>query len=140
MKKKGGGQGMAAMMLIPIILMGAKVIGINIITAISWSPPLISQLLHPDLFGGLQPFFTAWLLNPILRKFPQQKCLIAFQALLSYGYLKTALAFSWFHKTNCKIHTCLSCACTGCTWPHSTLLYACLKIACCSAVIEHTFY
>ena len=50
---------MAAMML---MLKSAllKLISINIIAAISWPPPLISQLFHP---GFLRPhqFFSAWL-------------------------------------------------------------------------------
>ena len=55
---KGGGQQMAAMMLILITLL--KFISINIIAAICWPPPLISQLFSPRLFKAA-PFFTAWL-------------------------------------------------------------------------------
>ena len=45
---------MAAMMLILINF------SINIIAAICWPPPLISQLFSPRLFKAT-PFFTAWL-------------------------------------------------------------------------------
>ena len=53
-----GGQEMAAVMQMLVFLM--KMIGIRIIAAISWLPPLISQLFHPGLFA-VTPFFTAWL-------------------------------------------------------------------------------
>ena len=55
---------MATMMLMQINLTMHKSLlkffSFNIIAAISWPPPLISQLFHP---GVLRPrhFFTAWL-------------------------------------------------------------------------------
>ena len=38
-----------------------KFISINIIAAISWLPPLISQLFSPRLLRAALFFFTAWL-------------------------------------------------------------------------------
>ena len=49
---KGGDQQMAAMIL--------NFISINIIAAICWPPPLISQLFSHRFFKAA-PFFTAWL-------------------------------------------------------------------------------
>ena len=51
---------MAAMMLMLNRAL-LKFISINITTAISWLPPLISQFFHPS-FLRLHHFFTAWLL------------------------------------------------------------------------------
>ena len=56
---------MAAMMLMTINFIKAqkpilKFIVSNIITAISWLPPLILQLFHQD-FLKATPFYTAWL-------------------------------------------------------------------------------
>ena len=60
-KIKGGGQELAAMMLMLINFNNAcEFFSINIIAAISWPPPLISQLFSPRLFKAA-PFFTAWL-------------------------------------------------------------------------------
>ena len=59
---KGGGQEMAAMMLMLKILIMAvcivKFISINIFAAISWPPPLISQLFSPRHFKAT-PFFPS---------------------------------------------------------------------------------
>ena len=43
-----------------VVLMQLEMIGINIIAAFSWPPPLISQLFSLWLFEAT-PFFTAWL-------------------------------------------------------------------------------
>ena len=59
---KGGGQKMAAMMLMlkkfnnGCVLL--KFISINIIVAISWSPPLISQLFSPRFFKAAPRFHS----------------------------------------------------------------------------------
>ena len=64
-KIKGGGQEMAAMMLMLISFNNwcalLKLISINIIAAISWPPSLISQLFSPRLLRAALFFFTAWL-------------------------------------------------------------------------------
>jgi len=52
---KGSNQKMNAMML---MLINFNDVIINIIAAISWLPPLISQLFHPS-FLRLHHFFTA---------------------------------------------------------------------------------
>ena len=62
---KGDRQEIAAMMLMLKKLIMAvcallKFISINIIAAISWPLPLISQLSSPRYFKAA-PFFTAWL-------------------------------------------------------------------------------
>jgi len=62
---KGGSQEMAAMVLMLINFIDFNndcgiIVRINIIAAISWPPPLISQLFSPRFFT-LYQFFTAWL-------------------------------------------------------------------------------
>ena len=71
---------------------------------------------------------------PTLREFLQQTWLIFVWTLLSYECMKTM--FSW----SCRIHTCLSCTCTSCTWPHNTL--SCILIyvtSCVYLLAAHRF-
>ena len=84
---KGGSQQMAAMMLMLIKFNNGlvKFISINIIAAICWPPPLISQLFHP---GFLRPHFFHSLAVFVWSILPSPANTVAYLRVMTQTYTR----------------------------------------------------